>query len=385
MASKRLTKWAALFAILTVSAGTALAQRKIVLDEGEKLTLYGDFRLRIESDWDSRKANGDSRDDRTRARIRFRLGLDFKPSDRIAFGIRMRTGDKDSHQSPHLTFHDFDGNPRGDADVDLDKWFMKTSFSGASLWLGRNSLPFWKQNEMFWDDDATPAGVGGTYTAPLGASSALSFNGGFFTAPVGMRRFSGSLGVGQGVLKAQTSQVGWTFSSGLLAFNADLDDPDANRLLNGNGLRDYRLWISSAQAAFKLGSMPLKLGVDFTRNLSDYEFAEADSFTAANRDEKTGYVAQASLGSLKRKGDWLAAYYNVRIEALSVNASYSQDDWMRFGSASETRSSNFKGHEFRFAYALRSNLRVVARLYLVDAITNVEDGKRFRIDFDYKF
>jgi hypothetical protein len=44
-----------------------------------------------------------------------------------------------------------------------------------------------------------------------------------------------------------------------------------------------------------------------------------------------------------------------------------------------------KGHELRFACALAGNMNVVARLYLADAITTIEDGKRFRVDFNYKF
>ena len=41
-------------------------------------------------------------------------------------------------------------------------------------------------------------------------------------------------------------------------------------------------------------------------------------------------------------------------------------------------------HEFR-AYALAKNINLVARLYVVDAITTIEDGNRFRIDFNYRF
>ncbi|MCK5424484.1 MAG: hypothetical protein KAI89_03860, partial [Emcibacter sp.] len=58
-----------------------MAEAKITLDDEGKLKIYGDFRARMESDWDSQKASGALRDDRTRARVRVRLGLQYKPSD----------------------------------------------------------------------------------------------------------------------------------------------------------------------------------------------------------------------------------------------------------------------------------------------------------------
>jgi len=48
-------------------------------------------------------------------------------------------------------------------------------------------------------------------------------------------------------------------------------------------------------------------------------------------------------------------------------------------------ASDFKGHEIRHGYALSKNINVMARLYLVDAITTAQDGKRFRFDLNWKF
>ena len=89
---------------------------------------------------------------------------------------------------------------------------------------------------------------------------------------------------------------------------------------------------------------------------------------------------------------WQVAYYYADIETFAVNSSYSQDDWMRWGSADETRSSNFKGHELRFVYALSNQLNLVFRNYIVDvnvrrSATSAarEDGNRFRFDINYSF
>lgn len=89
--------------------------------------------------------------------------------------------------------------------------------------------------------------------------------------------------------------------------------------------------------------------------------------------------------STKNKGDWLLGYWYADIEQFAVNSSFAQDDWVRWGSATQTRASDMKGHELRAAYGLGGGMNLVARLYLVEAVTSVEDGNRFRLDFNYKF
>lgn len=60
---------------------------------------------------------------------------------------------------PHITILDYDGNDSGGPDFNLDRWFLETRRSGFWGWAGRNGAPLWKLNELFWDDDATPAGL----------------------------------------------------------------------------------------------------------------------------------------------------------------------------------------------------------------------------------
>ena len=69
----------------------------------KKLSFTGDFRFRVEQDWDSRKADGTYRDDRTRLRYRARYGFSYEHKDWVSFGIRLRTGDPKKQQDPQLT------------------------------------------------------------------------------------------------------------------------------------------------------------------------------------------------------------------------------------------------------------------------------------------
>ncbi len=370
-----------LFAGALVLGGAPAAKADVAINDEGTLKVYGDFRLRYEVDWDSQRGNGKARDDRSRMRMRARLGTTYSPIPDLTFGARVRTGAVDSQQSPHITILDLSGNPTGDEDIMLDKWFAKGKRESAWGWLGRNGFPFWKQNELFWDDDVTPVGAaaGGKLSVSGGT---LALNGGYFTLPDGGVDLHGRLGAVQAVYSTKVRDVALTGAGGLFRFDGEAG---ADNLRNGNGARDYTIWALNLQARTNIAGQPVTFGLDGMFNTEDYAASDADPFSAANRDETEGFVASVMVGKLKEAGDWLGAYYYAHIETLAVHASYAQDDWFRFGSATQTDSSDFKGHELRAAYAIASNMNVVARLYIVDAITSIQDGNRFRLDFNVKF
>lgn len=339
----------------------------------ERISVAADFRTRLETDFNSQNAAGVERDDRTRLRIRARLGAAFE-TDGFSLGLRVRSGSDDSQQSPHITIADFDGNDTGDADFNLDRWYFSAHHDGWRATVGRMSLPLWKQNELLWDDDVTPAGV-----AAGRDIGNWKFDAGYFSLPVGMQDFSGNLAAGQILWSGSIGNWRVTGAGGIYVFDAESNDPDAARLLSGNGFRDYTIWNPSIQLRNRAFGQPVTFGAELFYNGEDYGPEEPA------RDEDTGFVISARLGGTDQPGDWLAGYYYARIEELSVNNSFAQDDWVRWGSATQTRASNFEGHELRFAMGLVKGLNIVARLYLVDAITTVEDGNRFRIDLNYSF
>ena len=359
---------------LTGTAAVGVARAERVLVGEDKLRLYGDFRLRFERDWDSHRADGRLRADRDRARIRTRLRFQFAPTEHLSFGARVRTGSQESQQSPHITIKDFDNNPEGDHDLFFDRWFAQVSGEQFWAWVGRNGFPFWKQNEFFWDDDVTPAGLAGGYRLDIDWMQ-WTANGGVFALPDGERRFHGRLWAGQVVFSAKSNGAGFKAAVGAFAFDGK---PGARRLRQGNGDRDYRVWVGNAQVQLRKARLPFTLGLDLIYNGESY------AASVAHHEEKDGFVVSARLGQLKKGGDWLGAYYYAHIGKFAVNASYAQDDWVRWGSATQTDSSDLKGHEFRAAYAFSENMNLVARLYLVEAMTSVQDGKRFRLDLNYK-
>lgn len=376
-------------AFLTGFAGFAIAgNAHSALYENDKLKISADFRLRMEQDWDSQSSSGVDRDDRARARVRARVGLNYKADENISFGIRLRSGSDGSQQSPHITIADFNSNDTGDAHFNFDKWYLKGKTGNLWGWAGRNGFPFWTPNEMFWDDDVTLAGLAGGYKKSLNDNTSIAFNTGYFSLPAGMKNFSGDLAAGQVVLSTKMADMGIIAAAGWFGIDADKNDPDNAIYLQNNGMRDYSIWVVNLQAKMKAGGKPLSLGVDYMHNTEDYNAADLVGASAGvDEGDTDGYVVYALYGSLKDKGEWLAGYYYAHIEEFAVNNSYAQDDWVRWGNATQTRASNLKGHELRGAYAFAKNINLVGRLYLVEAISdnNQEDGNRFRLDLNIKF
>jgi len=378
------TSLAAAALLVTASAGQAatagLPSGLDWIDNNTNLTFYGDLRLRFEADWDSQNTAGAERDDRNRGRLRARAGFNYKVTDAWSFGSRIRTGSSRSQQSPHLTFAAND-DLRDDLDFVVDRYFVQFKQDAFTGWAGRNTSPFWHQNELFWDEDVTPTGVAGTYDAKLGAGTLSTIAGGFYL-PDGGYDLNGQMLAGQlkYSLPVKTSQL--TAAAGLHFMNGE---SGANNLLSRNGDRDYLIGVASAQWSVPLMGIPFTLGADIFNNFQNYDAPDVAPFPASDDDETFGYVLSASFGQLKKQHDWQLGYYYAHIETFAVNASYAQDDWVRFGNGPQTASSDFEGHEIRAAYALSKNINVMARMYLVEAITTVQDGNRFRLDLNWKF
>lgn len=368
--------------LLTACSGMMAAAETGIpwIDSNTNLTVYGDIRLRYEYDWDSENEQGVPREDRNRGRIRARLGAGYQLHENWSVGVRIRTGDSDSQQSPHLTFATDDGS-RDDVDFVPDRYFLQYKNASGYVWGGRNPLPFWYQNELFWDEDVTPTGVGGAHDWRFGDGTLTASAGGFFL-PDGGYGLNGEMLAGQLKWTSPVKPGQLTAAAGL---NYLFGEDGASNLRNRNGDRDYMIGVGSVQWSVPWGNLPVAFGADVFYNFLNYDAADVAPFPASREDEVLGYVFSVQLGQLRKRNDWLVGYYYAYIEQFSVNASYAQDDWIRFGSGAQTDGSDFKGHEFRAGYALSPKINILARLYLVEAITTVQDGNRFRLDLNWRF
>ncbi len=372
---KRYLAWWALSTMLLSNPSWA----DVDLDESGKLKLFGDVRFRFESDFDSQRSDGEERNDRDRARIRLRAGLKYNMTDHWLASARVRTGNSRSQQSPHLTFKDFSSNDEDDLDFVVDKAFVQFTEDSRFAWGGRNTTPYWQQNEFLWDADVPLTGLAGSLAS---ADRSLTATAGAFFMPDGGYNLHGQMVAGQMKYTATVGPVKVITAGGLFYMNGK---ENATNLRNRNGERDYLIGAANVQGVGEILGTPLTLGADLFYNFEDYDAADVAPFPVSDDDEVLGYAVSLKLGQLKEQYDWLLAYYYAHIETFAVNASYAQDDWVRFGSATQTDSSDIEGHEFRVAFNVTKNLNAVARLYLVDAITTDQDGTRFRFDLNYKF
>ncbi len=303
------------------------------------------------------------------------------PWRRWISAARIRTGPATGQQSAHVTVQDFDDNPIGEQDLAADRWFVARETARRSLWLGRNSAPFFKIDELAWDDDVTGLGVG--VRQRLGPDAhPTELVATWVTMPDGMRDFVGRLVAVQVLRSWGASGPRWTAAAAVYAFDGETG---AKHLRNGNGARDLTLGEIQVRSRFNAAGRPWSAAAQLLRNFEDYSADDPDPFTAANRDQSDGWVLALDVGELSKPGAWTVGYRRARIEAFAANASFAQDDWVRWGSAAQSDGTDLNGHEFRAGLALSTNINVALRLFDAQAITSVQDGRRARIDFNARF
>lgn len=356
-----------------VVAFILLAGSSLIAGDEDKVKFYGDLRLRLESDWDSHRADGTERDDRDRARFRARLGMKVNFSESWAANVRVRSGSKRSQQSPHITFHDFDGNDTGDHDVIFDRWVLKRETETTKFAVGRSGFSEWHEMYPFWDSDVTLPGVGGGMA--LGERSRLS--GGVFLLPDGAVKYNGEM------LSAE-----WFYSTGkawktALSIRVMRGEEGAEYLRNGNGDRDYDLLMFSSSYNFKGVTGGLKLKLDLAHNFHDYDL-EDGTYSYAFRDERDAAKVGLVWGALK-EDRWILGVYYAHVEALGVHASYSEDDWIRWGGGGQADASDMKGYEIRVGRGIGKRFNMVLRYFDVESPTSLQDGQRARLDINYHF
>lgn len=351
--------------LVFVGSNAMFAQKS---EKKESLKFSGDLRLRFEKDY-----SVTGKDSRDRARYRFRFGLVHKRGDHIEIGARLASGNPTDEQSPHQTL----GNDFGKKNFFMDKVYFKYKFDSGWVWFGKNSFPFWKQNEMFWDSDVNPEGISVSYSPKdfAGPGTKLTLTGGQYVIDDFNTLFNSSMTALQASLNHKLASANVTGAVGYYFFNNNKADTVSFNALND---MDHKILVVSGQAKFQVRpDLPVTVGADYMNNFEDPTLSGFEN-------ETHGFVAQVLVGKLKNPGDWLFGFYYARIEKFAVVANFAQDDWWRFGSG-HTDSSNLRGFELRFGYQLGKKMNVVVRHYVTDMIVGNKDANRFRADFNVKY
>lgn len=353
----------------------------------QKLTWTGDFRFRVEPDWDSRKSDGSYRDNRTRLRYRVRFGGSYQIDSNWQIGARLRTGFGKKQQDPQLTLGDA-FNEFGTLPVYLEKAYGQFATKHLLIWAGKNTFPFEKQNELFWSDHVYPEGLAVRALWPIKGSwiDKLGFNTGHFIAIFnngGLADDSYFQGI-QAISKHWDQRI--TLFPGFYYFNELPDIPDAG----GTYTIDYSILHLGARVDVLQKPM-LGVDLDYYRNLQDY--GRNDSIPNNLKDQKTGWVASVRLGKLKKKGDWKFRVTLQQLERFSAVDYFAQNDWARWDYSAQGspdgRLTNYKGIELMAGYMINDHIKVNTRYFAVEQLIPygpfAETGQRIRFDIDIGF
>lgn len=351
-----------------------------------KLIFDADFRFRIEQDWHSKKSNGTYRDDRTRLRYRLRAGLTYE-EDWYSTGFRIRTGTPNKQQDPQLTlgtgFKEFAILPIG-----LEKAYFKGKWETFNFWVGKNTFPFKKNNELFWSDNVYPEGIFLEKGFKLKSKYFNSINlkaGHFIMSSVGKTLNKDTYFQGyQAHFKFLKNRFE-LFPSFYLFKNVP-NIPDGNEAFT----LDYSILHIGTKIKL-LKSKLLNIELDYMNNMIDY--SQHDSIINNFKNQKSGMIIGLKYGALNEKGDWLVKASYANIQKYSAVDFMAQNDWARWDYSSngspDGRLTNFNGIEIVVGYKISEKINLKMKYYTVEQLIRTgsekETGNRIRLDLDVKF
>lgn len=351
-----------------------------------KINFDGDFRFRLEQDWDSKKSDGTFRDDRTRLRYRLRAGVTYQDKW-YQTGFRIRTGELNKQQDPQLTLGE-GLKEFGTLPIGLEKAYFRGKIKSLSFWLGKNTYPFEKSNELFWSDNVYPEGVAIAKGFDLNSSvlDTLELKVGHFVMNASGKSFSDDTYFQGYQVYASFFDKRFELFPSFYLFKNVPNIPD--------GAESFYLNYAILHAGTRLNlwkNKPLSVEIDYYYNMQDYN---KNNFVLSDfKEQKTGVVAGLKYGRQKQVGDWqfTATYaYLQRYAAVDIMA---QNDWARWDYSSngspDGRLTNLNGVELVAGYMIAKKVKLTTKYYLVKQLVPYgiarETGSRIRFDMDVKF
>lgn len=364
---------------------------KVLLSQEEpkqkKLKFSADAKFRFEQDWDSRKSDGTLRDDRFRIRFRVRAGLNYSPNDWASFGVRFRTGYAEKQQDPNLTigdgYHEFESVPIG-----MDKLYFRVNLKSIDGWLGRNTFPFEKQNELFWSDHVAIDGMylSSKHEIPADWIDEIAYSGGIFTMLNSYGTFDDDSFIGIVQVTSYHLNKRLRVFPTFYFFNDMPDIPDGNETTRF----DYKIVHLGAKALI-FDQPKVSLGIDIYQNIQNY--SNNQLIPHVLKGQKTGIIFNALYGSMSQKGDLAFGLDLTYLERYAAVDFIAQNDWVRWDYSNQGsrdgRLTNYKGISLMTGYRISKMLQIKVRYFTVEQLIpygpSLENGNRIRFDIDFKW
>ena len=375
-----------LFLLFLISISLSAQKDSINTVKNQRLDFTGDFRFRIEHDWNAQKPDGSLRDDRSRLRYRFRFGLNYTIDKHSSFGGRIRSGNINDQQGPHVTI----GGDKGEfglTQIGFEKLFYKYKSKNLNGWIGKNSIPLKKLNELFWNDNVFPEGVGleyKMYEHETNFLNSLILNAGHFIIQSNNQTFNKDSYLQIAQLDFKLFQNRINLFPGFYHFKKVGNVPDGKQTFDLN----YSILHLGGDVAI---TNKLNVGLEFYNNFEDY--SNHDSIPSILKEQRKGFVTSIKYGKIKKKGDWHVHLYYANLQKFAIVDFFAQNDWARWDyssiGATGSRLSNFQGIELQIGYALKEKFNLILRTYFVEELIQSgsfkENGSRIRLDLNIGF
>ncbi len=342
----------------------------------EKLSLYGDLRLRQEETFSVAGLPN-----RHRSRLRLRVGAAYSPLDAVEVGARMVTGSRSDPRSPHVTL----GDGLEGLEISLDRAYITWRPQAPSaLWpeawgsAGKISHPMRRNpvyGELVWDADIQPEGVVVGGRLGVGAQSReLTWSLGQFLlleqslaqdASCSFGQLSVTQPLSSNARARMSAAMTWLHdpAPGGTSFFSDRDR--GNTLVAGAFAEDFGVLDVIGDVDFPVADRPLVVSAEWIDNVRADEPAR-------------GWALGAAWGRAAQAGDWRAYYQYQDVESDAVFSVLAQDDFLS--------ATGFRGHVLGGNHQLARGVG----LHLWGLISEASTGDggadwRVRIDLNVKF
>lgn len=343
----------------------------------ERLSLFGDLRVRYEGFYHRPEEAGEPVTIGGQARLRARLGATYRFGDELAATIMLASGNPNNPISNNQTFTD-DFTPKA---INLN-WAYLTFTPGktfgvrpglVALTAGKFELPFFRVGELVYDNDLAVEGfseVVQLLAEPIGPLQQVrlfaqqwAFNealgepdGWVFGGQV-----NPMLQLGPAQLELGIAQW-WYLNPDQIAVGLNSNSSLVNTNLVVTGMVDGEQEIVAYRSGFNLTNLTIAATVpNVLRQMPVKLFLEYVHNWQAATSRSNGIQVGAKLGQVQVRGDWaVSALY----EFLAQEAALSAFTWSDFG----TSGTNLQGPVFAIDYQLLDPLTLTARTFITNYI-----------------
>lgn len=361
-----------LFASISSGVSVAHAETSAIPEWIKTIKLKGDVRLRYQLT--TKDEAGKDIADRSRGRVRARIGIGAKVADGVKVGIGLASGGDD----PRSTNQSFDDNFSSKG-FQLDYAYAEMALADSVTLFGgkfARKKAVWHPSDLLWDSDINVEGA----SLALKKGSLFLNAGGFileeekissdpalYVVQPGIKTKAGDFSIKAALAYYAFSAVqgrSMDFSSGT---NSLIDPTDANSGL----LFDYDAIAPAVEVAVK---NPMGGALPYGAIFGEYVKNSDPS------DKNTGFLAGFKVGDkkVKKKKQWQFKYLYRKLE---------KDAWLDALPDSDFAGgkTGYKGHEVILKFGLRKNVVFALDYTMTEEINGSKEEDIAQVDFNFKF